>query len=184
MGQMGTRYYPGIGNTILHHMAIERWKVTVLKHIAPVVTITLLTGGTLALVGNRGPVLDSHTSILFNVGDRAKPIHAGDPVEIQWIVRELRHGCGGIIYQVWIDSEGAVYGAQDPSTPVPVRYNVTDKPQTFYRTRIVPSEMKPGDATFAPVAERWCPAGNFLQKHVWPIKEKLPEVKFTVAPRP
>ncbi len=154
----------------------------ILSYVQATAVLTVVTLVAWMLL-DRDPVLDSHTSILFNVSDRDKPIHAGDQVEIQWIVRELRHGCGGRIHQVWIDSAGAVYGAQDPPTPVPVRHGVTDGPQTFYRTRVVPAEMKPGLATFAPVAKRWCPAGNFLQEYVWPIEEKLPEVKFVVASR-
>ena len=180
MVKMGIRYCSNIGNT-LHHLAVERWEVNILKHIVPVVTITLVTIAAIALLDRRQVV--EAMSIRFNVGQLAKPIYAGDKVTIQWVVKELRHGCGGRIFPMWIDSEGGVYGAQDLPDPVPIRYNDNEAPQTFYRPRMVPPELKPGPATFAPRAERWCPAGNFLQQYLWPIKDKLPEVKFTVAAR-
>lgn len=172
----------------IHVMANKRWQVSVVKYIAPVITITLVTLAAIALLDRR-PVVEA-MSIRFNVGQRFNvaqlptPILAGDKVTIQWVVKELRHGCGGRIYPMWIDSEGGVYGAQDAPDPVPIRYSDVETPQTFYRPRMVPPELKPGPATFAPRAERWCPTGNFLQQYLWPIRDKLPEVKFTVAPRP
>jgi hypothetical protein len=145
-----------------HHVL----EATIFAVIIAIIGIALL---------DRRPVIEA---TLLDFERKPAVFYPGEEVKIKWSAKELRRGCGGEIYPLWIDSTGTV--VDTPPDPVPVRY----PGQANGRPRKVPSILKPGNAIFAPQAYRWCPAGNFLQHYLWPIHEKLPEVKFTVVEKP
>ena len=152
-----------------------------MEHFRAAITILILLGVAFAL-GDRRQVVDP-ISIKFDIPE-GQPIYPGQMVTVQWVTQEFRHGCGGEVRQLWVDGTGGVVDNLAVE-PVPLRYKIDDeKPETFYRERRVPSILRPGPgAVFAPRVSRWCPDWNVLQRYVWPMREKLPEVKFTVSPR-
>lgn len=172
MGAVGAGYYTD-SNHYLCDMAGERWQMRLLKHIVPIVTISVVTIFLILLFDRRQAV--ETLTIRFV----SAPVVAGKPVMVQWTVIERRHGCAGKVYPIWIDSSGTVFDAKVDI--VPFRDVKGDDPQTFRRPRIVPIGLMPGDATFAPWAERWC---NPVQEWLWPMRDELPKVKFTVSAPP
>ena len=134
--------------------------------------------------------------VIIGIGDRREavkvtahhfisdpPIFAGSNVQVEWSVIDLRNGwtgqsCGGTVYIIWIDS----LGRRHPYTPfsVPIHEVREGMEQTFTAPRIVPFDMPPGDAVYTVFVDRYC---NPLQ-WLFPMRDKLPEVKFTVSPSP
>jgi hypothetical protein len=106
------------------------------------------------------------------------PVFAGEEVMVQWKIVELRSGCEGVVYPIWIDSAGNRH--QSKRAYVPIHEDRGDEIQVFTAPRMVPAAMVPGLATYTVTVKRWC---NPLQ-WLWPMKDKLPEVTFTVVPRP
>ena len=143
------------------------------------VTAILMTIALIAVFDRRASV--ETLSIRFVSG----PVVAGERVIVQWTVKELRGAwgggsCGGLIYPRWIDSSGAVSDNSLQPDAIPFREFRGSEPQTFQRPRLVPPELMPGEATFAPWTIRWC---NPLQKWIWPMRDELPKVHFTVSPK-
>lgn len=173
----------------LHLLAGAKWALKILRyiradHLIAFAVYSAIFFVVVALAGDRSQIVEGR-SVKFNVDAPAKPIHPGDKVVVQWEVRELRHGCGGEILQLWIDGKGRVVDKL-PADPVPARYQTNEDVQVFYRERKVPGILQPDekDATFAPKRKGWCPEGNFLQHYLWPIEDKLPEAKFKLSERP
>jgi hypothetical protein len=179
MVKMGTSYCSSYAS-LVHHLADERWKVSILKHIPVAITIFLVTSASIMLLDRRPAV-----AVLSHKFITPSPIFAGDNVRVEWEIVDLRLGltgqsCGGTVYVIWIDSEGKRHY---PSKPfyVPLHEVREGHKQTFVSPRMVPADMPPGESIYTVTVDRDC---NPLQRWLWPMRDSLPEVKFTVSAPP
>lgn len=154
-------------------MTIWEWAQSVVEVIFRLTILGLITFAGWMLF-DRAPVIEP-ISVSFE-GDPWRPVYPGDKVVVLWTAKLLRPDCDGEIYQLWVDGQGHIVDTLPPD-PVPARYS-SDIDND--RTRTVPTILKPGprQAIFAPRAKRWC---NVLQHYLWPMYDKLPEVKFILA---
>ena len=130
------------------------------------------------LLCDRRPAVDVLTHRFIST----PPIFAGADVQVQWTIVDLRSGCEGLVHIIWIDSFGRRHPPQpDRTIHVPVHEIREGKEQVFTARRKVPDDMPPGASVYTVSVDRSC---NPLQKWLLPMREKLPEVKFTVAERP
>ena len=159
-------------------MRTWQWIETRWQHIFRAAVFTIIVVGILlAVFGNRRPSVGIESHVFTS----PPPFRAGAKVTVQWEIKDLRTGllgesCTGVVYVIWIDSVGKSHPAKP--FPVPI-HAVTGKPQTFSASRKIPDDMPPGEAIYTVTVDRGC---NPLQQFLLPMREKLPEIRFTVAP--
>lgn len=138
-------------------------------------TLAACCGLTIAIL--LGLLLDRRDPIELFQG-RITPyyVHEGDNVVLTWPLIEHR-SCNGELRRRLVDSGNKIH--EFTSEPTVYHERLDTEKKTFVKNFTIPYGVAPGPAVYYTVGTRWC---NIVQKLIWPIAFRSPNIQLCVLP--